>query len=94
MVKKPIKVNFSAHLRRFIELPDSCEVSGETVRDLIEELEMAYPGVSDYVLHENGKLRQHVNLFLDREMISDRENLSDPVSESTELFIMQALSGG
>ncbi len=89
-----VTVHFSAHLRRFMELPKTCEATGSTVRELILDLERQFPGVTDYILHENGKLRQHVNLFVDQAMVSDRDEQSDSVLKANELFVMQALSGG
>ena len=58
-----VQIKFSAHLKRFVELPNEFAATGETVHDVLERLEIAHPGVSSYVLHENGKLRQHVNIF-------------------------------
>ena len=89
-----IEVSFPPHLRRFIDVPQSCSVDGQTVREILDELETSYPGLQGYLLHENGALRQHVNLFLDEHLIDDREELSDSTEGVKELVIMQALSGG
>jgi hypothetical protein len=35
-----------------------------------------------------------VIVFVNGEMIRDRENLSDPVPPEAEVYVMQALSGG
>ena len=91
---RDVEVKFSSHLKRFVDLPDVFHATGETIRDIIDQLEKEYPGVTGYLLHENGKLRQHVNLFLDDRMIKDREGLSDPVELTKTIFVMQALSGG
>lgn len=89
-----VTVRFSSHLRRFIDLPDLFECESETVRDLVDQLEEAFPGVSSYLLHENGCVRQHVNIFLDNGIIKDRTELSDSLEQVSEVAIMQALSGG
>ncbi len=89
-----IEVSFPPHLRRFIDLPENCQVNGKTVREILDDLETNYPGVQGYLLHENGALRQHVNLFLDERLIHDRQELSDSTEGVKELVIMQALSGG
>ena len=39
-------------------------------------------------------LRQHVAVFVNGERITDSAGLSDLVTESSEVFVMQALSGG
>lgn len=89
-----VSVRFSNHLKRFVDLPDSFECDCRTVREVLESLENAFPGVSGYLIHENGQLRQHVNVFLDDAMVTDRQNLSDSLEEVREVAIMQALSGG
>ena len=43
---------------------------------------------------DQARLRQHVVIFVDEKMISDREGLSDTVSDGSEIFVLQALSGG
>jgi hypothetical protein len=45
-------------------------------------------------LDEQGSLRKHVNIFIDGKMINDRNKLSDPFTTGSEIYIMQALSGG
>jgi hypothetical protein len=50
--------------------------------------------VRDYVLDEQGHVRRHVHIYVDGQRISDRERLSDPVTPVSEIFVLQALSGG
>lgn len=87
-------VKFTGHLRRFF--PDLSEgtVNGKTVADVIGELDKRYPGLAAYIVDEQGALRKHVNIFINDELIQDRRQLQDPVSEADQLFIFQALSGG
>ncbi len=89
-----ITVTFPRHLRRFVDLPESCEATGGTLREVLDDVESRFPGVRNYLLHENGQLRQHVNLFLDQRLVTTQNDLNDPVAGATELTVMQALSGG
>lgn len=57
-------------------------------------MEQAYPGIQSYILDEQGMLRKHVNIFIDGRMITDRNALSDAFTKDSEIYIMQALSGG
>jgi molybdopterin synthase sulfur carrier subunit len=41
-----------------------------------------------------GALRKHVNICVDGELILDRIKMTDSVDHTSEIFIMQALSGG
>lgn len=89
------RVRFTRHLRRFFPgLLDEVEVQGEIVAEVIVELDKQYPGLASYVVDEQGRLRQHVNIFVDEKLVRDRERLQDPVAEDDEVFILQALSGG
>jgi molybdopterin converting factor small subunit len=67
---------------------------GKTLQAVFEEMETNYPGVRRYVLDDQGQLRQHVNIFIDGNLIKDRTHLSDSFRENSEIYIMQALSGG
>lgn len=87
-------VRFAAHLSHFTGAPAECEANGATVAELIKDLDRRYDGLASYLVHENGSLRQHVNIFIDNRLISDREKLMDGVSDAEEVVIMQALSGG
>ena len=57
-------------------------------------MDASYPGISNYILDEQGRLRRHVNIFIDGAMIRDRVSLTDRIDEKSEIYIMQALSGG
>jgi molybdopterin synthase sulfur carrier subunit len=46
------------------------------------------------VLDEQGHLRKHVVIFVDGQRVRDRELLSDPVRDSSEVYVLQALTGG
>lgn len=50
--------------------------------------------LKSYVLDDQGRVRKHVNIFVDGAMIKDRVQLSDPITPSSEIYILQALSGG
>ena len=54
----------------------------------------ASPASWDYVLDEQGRLRKHVNIYLDGKLISDRARLTDLARPEAEIYILQALSGG
>jgi hypothetical protein len=88
-------VNFTTHLQRFFPaLKQGTQAEGRTVAEVIASLEHMHPGLGAYIVDERGALRKHVNIFVNDELIVDRETLSDSVAEKTWVFIFQALSGG
>lgn len=93
MIKMAI-VKFTYALKRFFPKLTDTQANGKTLRAVIDEIEARYPGVTRYVLDDQGRLRQHVNIFIDGAMIKDRTCLTDAFQENSEIYIMQALSGG
>ena len=87
------KVSLTQNLKRHLSVPRA-EVRGATVREALEAVFDGNPMLRSYILDDQGCLRKHVAVFLDGEMVEDRDGLSDPVEPSTELVVMQALSGG
>lgn len=87
-------IRFAAHISHFTGAPLECEANGTTVAEVIHDLDQRFDGLASYLLHENGTLRQHVNVFIDNRLIADRDKLMDDVSSAQEVVIMQALSGG
>ena len=87
------RVVFTQNMQRHVTCPP-CEVGGETVREVLEAAFASNQQARGYVLDEHGAVRKHMIVFVNGEMIHDREKLSDPVPRDGEVYVMQALSGG
>jgi len=87
-------IKFTYALKRFFPKLKDTPAKGNTLAEVFKEIETNYPGLRSYVLDERGSLRRHVNIFIDGKMINDRNKLSDTFSSNSEIYIMQALSGG
>lgn len=87
------RVIFTSNLQRHIRCAESSVAAG-TVAAALAQVFAAQPEARGYVLDEQGHLRKHVAVFVDGRRVHDRERLSDPVGESSEVYVMQALTGG
>ena len=87
-------IKFTKALRRFFPELDDTPATGRTLAEVLSEMETRYPGLCSYLTDEQGSLRRHVNIFIDGTMIQDRATLSDSFSGNSEIYIIQALSGG
>lgn len=87
------RITFTQNLTRHVECPELV-VAGGTVREALESYFALYPRVRGYVLDDQGALRKHVVIFVDGQQLKDRAGLSEPVQDSTSIYVMQALSGG
>lgn len=86
-------VVFTPNLKRHVECSTEV-VAGSTVGEVLDAVFAANPRLRGYVLDDQGALRKHMSVFVDGEQIADRERLSDPVRTASEIYVMQALSGG
>jgi sulfur carrier protein ThiS len=87
------RISFTPNLERHIHAP-RIDSAGSTVREALDSVFDDNPTLRGYVLDEQGRLRQHVAIFVNGEMVQDRKHLSDRVAANDEVFVMQALSGG
>ena len=86
-------LNFTANLQRHVEAPEA-QVTGQTVKQALESYFSHHPAVRSYVLDNQGTVRHHVAIFINQSLIQDRHQLSDPVSPTDSILVVQALSGG
>lgn len=87
-------VKFTYALKRFYPNLDTLELPANDVNAVVHAIDETYPGIKDYLIDEQGQLRKHVNIFVDGTLIQDRVTLQDTLTEHSEVYIMQALSGG
>lgn len=86
-------VRFTSHLVRHRPMP-AAEASGSTVAEVLAAVFAGDDLLRGYVLDDQGRVRKHVNVYLDGALIADRLRLSDPVTPASEIYVLQALSGG
>lgn len=86
-------VVFTQNLKRHVDCPDTA-ADGSTVRAVLDRVFEANPRLRGYVVDERGVLRRHMAIFVDGAPIEDRTGLTDAVRPDSEIYVMQALSGG
>jgi molybdopterin synthase sulfur carrier subunit len=86
-------IRFTSHLARHRPTP-VLQAEGTSVAEVLAAALSADPLLRGYILDEQGRLRRHVNVYLDGALIADRLRLTDRVQPASEIYILQALSGG
>ncbi len=81
-------------LRYRTEQAATVDVSGGTVREVIEALDAAYPGFKFNLCDETGALRRYVNLFLDGRNVRYLDDLETAIPAGATLRILQSVAGG
>lgn len=86
-------LRFTDNLQHLVQAPEM-SVAGDSVAAALNQAFAQHPRLRAYIVNEQGALRTHVVVFIDGRTIVDRVKLSDPVNPASELYVMQALSGG
>lgn len=87
------RVAFTPNLQRHVDCPPTT-VAGSTVREALTRVFAEHPRLEGYLLDDEGRLRRHMVVFVDGVPARDRDGLTDPVGRTSEILVMQALSGG
>ena len=87
------RVSFTANLQRHVACPPVTSTA-RTVREALDGVFTGNPQLRSYLVDEQGRLRRHINLFINDRAVADRIHLSDPVTDDDEIHVFQALSGG
>lgn len=66
------------------------ELEGASVGEVLLALEREHPDVKGWILDEHGRIREHVNVFVNRECSSEDTALAP----TDRLQVIPAISGG
>ena len=67
------------------------EATGETLDDLLRDLDRQYPGIRFRMIDEQDTVRAHIKLFVNGEL---ERSLNTPLTAHDNIIIVAALSGG
>ena len=81
-------------LRRYTAGQSKTQVSGDTINDVIEDLERQYPGVKSRLCDDSGQIKRYVNVFVNDEEIRALQGSDTTVSDKDEVSIVPAMAGG
>ena len=66
------------------------QLEGSTVAEVLQALEREHPDVKGWILDERGLIREHINVFVNKEY--GREDTT--VGAQDRLHVLPAISGG
>ena len=65
-------------------------IAGATVREVLRGLEQAHPPIAGWVLDEQRRIREHVNVFVNGTQGEERT----PVAPGDRVHVLPAITGG
>jgi molybdopterin converting factor small subunit len=89
-----IKVQIPRVLEKYCDGNLEIGIKGDTVAELLAQLQHHYPALYVCVCDETGRLRQHINLFVNNDLLVERQDLATRLAPGDVVSIFQAVSGG
>jgi molybdopterin converting factor small subunit len=83
-------VTLRGPLKRFAEGRADHPVEGARVGEVLAALERAQPALGGWILDERGRIRRHINVFVNGEYAEEET----AVGESDRIDVLPAISGG
>ena len=90
----PVTVRIPTPLRAVTKGIAEVQAKGETVDDVIGDLERQYPGLRERIVDETGELRRFVNIYVNQEDIRFMQNRETILKDGDEVAIVPAIAGG
>ena len=87
-------IRIPSMLRALCSGSTTVAVEAETVGRALDELECLHPGFSERLFDTDGRLRRHVNVFVDDEDIRHLGGLATALPRDTTITIIPAIAGG
>jgi sulfur-carrier protein len=88
-----IEVRIPTILRTYTDGAKSVEGSGETLGELLDNLEARHPGLRERLV-ENGDLRKFVNVYANDEDVRFTGGLDTKLADGTTVTVLPAVAGG
>ena len=89
-----ILVRIPTPLRSLTRGAADVQGTGDTVADVIQNLEASHPGLRDRLLDEGGELRRFVNIYVNEEDIRFLDGLKTVLKDRDDVSIVPAIAGG
>jgi molybdopterin synthase sulfur carrier subunit len=90
----PVSVRIPTPLRALAKGNADVQAKGDTVNDLIADLERQFPGLRERLVDETGELRRFVNIYVNQEDIRFLDNRATVLKDGDEVAIVPAIAGG
>jgi sulfur-carrier protein len=86
-------VVFTNNLKRHLDCPPQ-QIPGGSLHDVLKSILSDNPKLVSYIVDDQFRIRKHILISIDNQLITDRIHLTDKVTSESKIYIFQALSGG
>ncbi len=90
----PVQVHVTSVIQKVVDGQKAFSAEGETIADLIADIERRYPGFRRQIADESGALHRFVNIYLNDEDIRYLKGTQTELRDGDAVSILPALAGG
>ena len=89
-----VQVRIPTILRSYTGGASEVAAQGDTLVEVLDDLEARYPGIRARVVDETGRLRRFVNVYVGNDDVRFLDGLSTPTPAGTPVSVIPAVAGG
>lgn len=90
----PVLVRIPTPLRSLAKGQSDVQAKGDTIMDLIEDLERQFPGLRERLLDDKGEIRRFVNVYVNEEDVRFLQGKATALKDGDQVSIVPAIAGG
>jgi molybdopterin synthase sulfur carrier subunit len=87
------RVRVPTILRTYTAGESEVSAEGETLNDVLDSLEVTYPGIKGRIVDEDGSLRRFVNVYVGNDDVRFLDGLDTAVKDA-QISVIPAVAGG
>jgi molybdopterin synthase sulfur carrier subunit len=89
-----ITVLIPTPLREYTDGASEVTAEGETVNDILQNLNDRFEGLEDRIYDDDGEMQDFINVYYNDEDIRHLEGLETSIEDGAELSLIPAVAGG
>jgi sulfur-carrier protein len=91
----PVKVHVTRMLVRHLDVQPDFSVDAGNLEEMLESVDRAHQGFRDSICDETGRIRTHVNVFVNEENVEhERPPRTLALKDGDEIYILANVAGG
>lgn len=89
-----ILVQIPTPLQKFTQNQSEVQAEGATIQEVLDSLELKFPGIRERLCDDHGAIRKFINLYLNDEDIRFMDGEKTALQDGDEVSIIPAIAGG
>lgn len=89
-----ITVHLPLDLAQEFQTEPMMTLESRDMAEMLAMLDVRHPGMASWLSGSDGRIRQHLSIFVNGQRVNPEEGIPLTLPESSEVWILRAVSGG